>query len=123
VHYGGYSGRSDEIAITTRSMLQIMLELGVIAQIPEADVAAGRAIPGFTSGPAGAGPSAPLLNIQSGNSAPTDAYVAVPYKGRWFWIAENDVRSKLIFGSVILLFSISDVGVRSAPAVVTVPAN
>jgi hypothetical protein len=33
------------------------------------------------------------------------------------------IRSKLIFGSVMLLFSISDVGVRSAPPVVTVPAN
>jgi len=44
-------------------------------------------------------------------------------KCRWFWIADNDVRSKLIFGSVMPLFSIAEVGVKSAPAVVTVPAN
>jgi len=72
VRYGGYSGKGEEIAISTRSMLQVMLELGVLAQVPEADVAG---------------------------------------------------RSKLVFGSVMLLFSISDVGVRSAPPVVTVPAN
>ena len=30
----------------TRSMLQIMLELGVLAQVPEADIAGGKATPG-----------------------------------------------------------------------------
>jgi len=123
VRYGGYSGKSDEIAISTRSMLQVMLELGVLAQVPEADVASGKATPGSTSAASASAANAPLLNIMSGTSLPPEVYVAVPYKGRWFWISDNDVRSKLIFGSVMLLFSISEVGVKSAPAVVTVPAN
>ena len=87
-----------------------------------ADVVTGRAMPGATDG-AAAATAPPLLNIASGTSPPADSFVAVPYKGRWFWIADTDIRSKLIFGSVMLLFSISDVGVRSAPPVVTVPAN
>ena len=123
VRYGGYSGKTDEIAIATRSMLQVMLELGVVAQIPEADVATGRATSGSTSQQSIGGSTPVLMNILSGPSAPADAFVAVPYKRRWFWIADTDVRSKLIFGSVMLLFSISEVGVRSQPAVVTVPAN
>ena len=45
------------------------------------------------------------------------------YKGRWFWIADNDIRSKSLFSSVMLLFSISEVGIKSAAPVVTVPAN
>jgi hypothetical protein len=101
-------------------MLQVMLELGAMAQIPEADVAAGKATPGSTNQQ---GNPTPSLNILSGKAPPSEAHVAVPYKGRWFWIADNDVRSKLVFGSVMLLFSISEVGVKSAPAVVTVPAN
>lgn len=121
VRYGGYSGKSDEIAMSTRSMLQVMLELGVLAQVPEADVAAGKATPGSTGASAAATP--PLLSVMSGASLPSDVYVGVPYKGRWFWISDTDVRSKLIFGSVMLLFSISEVGVKSAPPVVTVPAN
>lgn len=123
VRYGGHSGRNDEIAIGTRSMLQVMLELGVLAQVPDADVAAGRAMPGATSGSPAGGSTSPLLGILSGSSPPADAYVAVAYKDRWFWIADTDVRSKLLFGSVMLLFSISDVGVKSASPVVTVPAN
>ena len=98
-------------------MLQVMLELGILAQVPESDITGGRATPA----PAAERP--PLLNIRSGASPPPDSYVAIAYKGRWFWIAENDIRSKSIFTSVMLLFSISDVGVRSAPPVVTVPAN
>ena len=78
-------------------MLQVMLELGVLAQVPEADVATGRAVPGSTSAPAAQPMATPPLNILSGTSAPSDSYVAVPYKGRWFWIADTDVRSKLLF--------------------------
>ena len=47
----------------------------------------------------------PLLNIKSGASPPPDAYVAIQYKERWFWIGEDDIRSKSIFTSVMLLFS------------------
>ncbi len=45
VRYGGWSGKGDEIAMTTRSMLQVMLELGILAQVPEADIAGGKATP------------------------------------------------------------------------------
>jgi len=123
VHYGGYTGKGDGIALQTRSMLQIMLELGVMAQVPDADVAGGRATPGATAVRPGDADRAAALEIHSGPSAPADAHVAVSYKGRWFWVADNDVHSKGVFGAIMLLFSISDVGVRTAPPVVTVPAN
>jgi hypothetical protein len=120
-YFGGGAVKADEIAMTTRSMLNIMLELGALAQVPEADIAGGRAAPGMSSAQSPGGGS--LLAILSGPVAPADAHVAVPYKGRWFWIADNDLRSKSMFAAVMLLFSISDVGVRTAPPVVTVPAN
>ena len=47
VNYGGYSGKDDEIDMMTRSMLQIMLEFAAIVQVPEADVAQGKAAPGL----------------------------------------------------------------------------
>ena len=54
---------------------------------------------------------------------PKDAFVAVQYHERWFWIADADFESKYTFGIIMLLFSIADAGVKSAPPVVTVPAN
>lgn len=119
VIYGGYSGKGDEIAMVTRSMLQLMLEIGALAQVPEADIAIGKAGPGMGR----TGEHSPLLNILSGEARPRDAFVAVPYKGRWFWISDSDHRSKTIFIIVMLLFSVSDVGLRTNPPVVTVPAN
>ncbi len=45
-YYGGYSGKDNEISMMTRSMLQIMLELATIVQVPVSDVTSGRAAPG-----------------------------------------------------------------------------
>lgn len=123
VNYGGYLGKDDEISMMTRSMLQIMLELAAIAQVPASDIASGRATPGVVGDQSDQAGAPPLLNIVSGDTQPRDAYVAIPYNGRWFWIANTDIRSKTIFGFVMLLFSISDTGVRASPPVVTVPAN
>jgi hypothetical protein len=123
VFYGGYSGMDNEIAMSTRSMLQIMLEVGAVVRVPASDVAAGMAAPGFVDVDAGKTAAPSLLNIVSGDAAPKDAYVAIPYNGRWFWIANTDVRSKFVFSFVMLLFSISDTGQRGATPVVTVPAN
>jgi hypothetical protein len=79
------------------------------------DIAGGRATR--------ARPPGRLSSTSEQASPPPESYVAISYKGRWFWIGEDDIRSKSLFTSVMLLFSISDVGVRSAPPVVTVPAN
>jgi len=123
VYYGGYSGKGDEIALMTRSMLQVMLELAALVQVPEADLTAGRAAPGLVdTQPAGA-PTGPVVTILSGTSAPKDAYAAVEYHGRWFWIPDTDIPSKYTFASVMMLFSISGTGLKAGAPVVTVPAQ
>jgi len=45
------------------------------------------------------------------------------YDKRWFWIAGNDIQSKYTFTIIMLLFSISETGVKGAAPVVTIPAN
>jgi hypothetical protein len=123
VYYGGFSGKDDEIDLMTRSMLQLLLELAATVQVPEADVATGRATPGLVAtAPAGAPEKTPVT-ILSGESAPKDAAVAVEYRGRWFWIPDTDIRSKNTFGAVMLLFSISGTGPKTGAPVVTVPAQ
>jgi len=123
VYYGGYSGKEDEISMITRSMLQIMLELSAIVQLPASDMASGKAAPGMVEGQSTETQARASLTILSGEAAPRDAFVAVRYGGRWFWIANTDIRSKYTFGTVMLMFSISDTGVRGNAPVVTVPAN
>jgi len=63
------------------------------------------------------------MKILVGDAAPKDAFVAAQYDGRWFWIADTDIQSKSTFGIVMLLFSISETGIRGSAPVVTIPAN
>jgi hypothetical protein len=63
------------------------------------------------------------MKILSGDAPPKDAHVAVEYNGRWFWIAGTDIQSKYTFGFVMLLFSISDTGIKGSAPTVTVPVN
>jgi hypothetical protein len=123
VYYGGYSGRDDEIAMTTRSMMQIMEELASGVQVPRADVTDGRAAPGQIDGRQSATQWGAAVNILSGSKAPPDAAVAVQYNREWFWIANTDFRSKAAFGTVMLLFSISDIGIKGGLPIVTIPTT
>lgn len=123
VNYGGYSGKDDEIDMMTRSMLQIMLEFAAVVQVPESDVAQGRAAPGLVDTAAPGAASGPPLRVLVADTAPKAAYVAVQYDNRWFWIADTDIQSKYTFGIIMLLFSIADTGVKGAAPVVTIPAQ
>jgi len=91
----------------TRSMLEVMLELAAAVRVPQSDITDGKATPGLAGGSSGT----PAVNILCGNTAPAGASIAVKYNGRWFWIADTDIQSKTVFGTV-MLFSISDIGSR-----------
>lgn len=123
IHYGAYSGKDDEIDMKTRSMLEIMLEYAATVQVPDADVAEGKAAPGAVSSSLEASQSGPPMRIQVSDSPPKDAFVATKYQRRWYWIADTDIDSKTTFAVVMLLFSISETGVKGAAPVVTIPAN
>jgi hypothetical protein len=123
VYYGGYSGKDDEMDMMTRSMLQIMLELSTVVRVPASDVTENKAAPGLVVDQAGGTQAPPALKILSGTEPPSDAFVAVQYQGRWFWIANTDIRSKFSFDFVMLLFSLSDVGSKVPPPVLTIPTG
>jgi hypothetical protein len=123
VYYGAYSGKADEIDMKTRSMLEIMLEFAATVQVPEADVADGKAGPGAVSSRPEEALGGPPIRIFVGDLAPKDASVAVQYNNRWFWIADTDIQSKTTFGIVMLLFSISETGIKGGAPIVTIPAN
>jgi hypothetical protein len=112
----------DELAVITRSLLQIMQNVAAEIEAPPRDVAEGRVTPGPAldeSRPRGA----PPLRIHSDPAKPSDAFVAVPYRDHWFWIDDRDLRSKQVFGLLMLLFTLVDTGERQGPPVLTIPAQ
>jgi hypothetical protein len=123
VYFGGYSGKDNEIAMNTRSMLQIMLEFAAVVQVPESDVVQGKATLGLADTAREGAPNGPPLRILVTDNQPQYAYVAAEYDRKWFWIADTDIQSKYTFAVIMLLFSIADTGVKGSAPVVTIPAN
>lgn len=121
IAYGLFPRSGSEVAMLSRSMLELMLELGFGIDVPEADVKAGRVLPGRRQ--ADSAPYTPLTRIHSGAEAPADAYVAVPYRGHWYWIDDNDLASKSTFTFLLILFSLAETGQGAAAPVVTVPSR
>jgi len=119
VTYGLVPRNGREVAVVTRSMLEIMLYLGGGVELPPEHVASGRALPGRAAD----AKAAPLVRIHSGLSAPSDAYAAVQFKDHWYWIADDDIVSKRPFTFLMLLFSLAETGQPAAAPVVTVPTR
>jgi hypothetical protein len=110
-----------EVAVLTRSMFEVMVEYGVGVDVPEADRTEGRVVPSAVA--AGGTPTSQLVHVLSGSSAPADAYAAVPYRGRWYWVADRDLTSKVRFTLLMILSSLAETGVAPATPVITVPSR
>ena len=119
ISYGLVPRNRNEVALMSRSMMDILLQLGFGIDLPAASGA--RVLP--DQGPAGDLKARPLVHIRSGTEAPADAYAAVPYKGHWYWIDDADVASKRTFTFLMILFSLAETGQSTAAPVVTVPSR
>jgi hypothetical protein len=118
--YGQLPADNRELAVLTRSVLQMIMSLAAHAEVPAGDVTDGRAAPGWES----AGPgieSQRRFRIRCSSREPEDAFVAVPYRGHWFWIDDRDLASKRAFAFVMFLFTLADTGDRGAEPVLTIP--
>lgn len=104
-----------EVAVITRSQLQIMGMIAGHVQLPEKDIAEGRATPGL-------GAQA-TLKIQCSEHRPKDAFIVVPYRGHWFWVDDRDLRTKRTFGLLMMLSSLADTGEREQLPLITIPAQ
>jgi len=119
VTYGLLPRNNREVALLTRSMMEIMLNIGIGVDLPAAHVADGRALPWRDKGD----PKDVPVQIHSGPTAPANTYSAVPYKDSWYWIEDTDIESKRTFTFLMILFSLAETGQPAAAPVVTVPSR
>lgn len=113
--FGQVQANPREVAVATRSLLQMMLALAGGVQVPEADVKDGRASSTWAEIRPGA------FQVRSGKGRPKDPFVAVEYRGRWFWIDDTDFATKRRFALLMLLFSLADTTSREGQPVLTIP--
>jgi hypothetical protein len=122
VVYGSFPEPDGEIAILTRSILQVMIDLASQMDVPAADIAEGRVYaPQRTVEQERMFP--PLVTVRTGDSPPERAYVAVRYRDQWFWIDDRDQLSKRTLTFLMMAFSLTEGVPAQAAPVVTIPAR
>jgi len=119
VRYGLIPTDDTEIAMTTRSLLQIMIELATQINAPPEHVTEGRTIPTLSWDDGGNS----LISINHSTEKPEDAFVAVKYRDYWFYIDDRDLLSKRTFTFLMILFSVTETGGKEGLPLVTIPAG
>jgi len=122
VTYGLLPRGDREISLLTRSLLQIIIEIAHLVEVPEQDVTEGRTI-GRDPGDGGGLDVTPLLRIHQGEDQPADAFCAVKYRDHWFWIDDRDFVSKRSFAFLMILFSLMETAGKGGQPIVTIPTG
>jgi hypothetical protein len=100
-----------------------MVELGSEIQVPADHATERRTYPSRQEPAAGPDVLPPLVRIQSGTSAPADAFAAVKYRDYWYWIDDREYKTKGIFTFLMIIMTLSEKDDKVPAPVVTIPAN
>jgi len=112
-------GKKGDLAVGTRSILQIMLALASYVDIPREHLQDQSALPSLE--PDAKNPAA--IHIYSGTKKPSRSFTTVYYQGRWFWIDERDWKTKRAISVVMLFFTLANPGNQESLPVITIPAS
>jgi hypothetical protein len=115
------SSSETEIAMLTRSVVNIMQNMAAEVKVPADDLAKTRAFPGYEKN--AIPDNARMIRIQSSKEKSPDAFVSVYYRHTWFWIDDGDLHSKGVFLQLMNLFTMADTAPREPGPVVTIPAR
>jgi len=123
VVYGSIAANDKQIAILSRSILEILVDLSSAIAVPEAHVADRRVTATAEPEVGPSGPIRPLIRIGSSPERPADAFLAVPYRGHWFWIDDRDMGSKRLFTFLMFMFTLVETGGKESAPVLTIPTQ
>jgi hypothetical protein len=119
--YSPVRGGENELAVNSRSMLQIMAAFASYLDVPEAHLKDQSAVPAFeNSSPEARGTK---VRIHSGNGKPAAAFAAVRYRDHWFWIEDGDWQTKRALTAVMFFFTLAETGSSEKLPLITIPAQ
>ena len=123
VVYGTISKNDKEIALLTRSVLEIMIDLASEIEVPPLHVEEEQVNPTMPEGMLHGVSVPPLIKIRSSTDKPEAAFITVPYQNYWFWISKRDLQSKSMFSFLMVIFSLTETGSKEGVPIITIPAG
>ncbi len=119
--YSPVRGTDNELAVNSRSMLQIMVAFASYTDVPEAHLKDHSATPAFEN--VAAEDRNDVVRIHSGKDKPESSFAAVRYRDHWFWIEDGDWQTKRALTAVMFFFTLADTGEAAKLPLVTIPAQ
>ena len=121
--YGLLPANNHEIALQTRSVIEIFGELAGGIEVPAVHVAEKRVRPTRYGKGSPEGELEPLMKVHSSVEPPEAPFIAVRYRDHWFWVDNRDLPSKFMFTFLMLLTNLSEKGVVAASPLLTIPSG
>jgi hypothetical protein len=121
--YSPMPGGPGELAVNSRSMLQIMMAFASFIDVPEEHLKdqSAMSLPGLSTPVEGG--AAQGVRIRSGKEKPANAYAVVRYRDYWYWIDDGDWRTKRALTAIMFFFTLADTGGAEQVPIVTIPAQ
>ncbi|MRR58465.1 MAG: hypothetical protein EG824_09680 [Deltaproteobacteria bacterium] len=123
VSYGAIPSDNHELALLTRSVLEILVDFSAQMDVPPSHVEEKRVNPTMVEKDPSGTPVMPLIRIRSSSDKPAEAYAAIAYRGWWYWIDDRDLASKRMFAFIMMIFSLTETSGKEAAPIVTIPAG
>ena len=114
-------GNDNELAVNSRSMLQIMSAFASYLDVPEPHLKANSAVPALENVPPENRHDA--VRIHSGKAKPANAFATVHYRDYWFWIDDGDWQTKRALTAIMFFFTLAETGNRDKLPLITIPAQ
>ena len=111
------------LAVRTRSMMGILFYLSHNAEVPVLHEKAGLVTRTRSNGSEVFDwnkVTGDLFRVRSSATRPVDSFVAVPYRGNWFYIADNDLESKSTFMLLTQLFNLQAGQIKTVAPALTI---
>lgn len=118
IGFGSIMANGQTLMLQTSSLAQMLASVSGRMDVPGEDVATHKAVP------RGSVPSSGLFDrvmVHSSANKPQEAFVAVEYRGSWFWVNDHDLLAKRVFSFIMLAFTLMDKGEQDSQLQLTVP--
>jgi hypothetical protein len=119
--YSPVRGTANQLAVNSRSMLQIMQAFAGYTEVPEQHLKDHRAVPAFEYLPPDESQGA--VRIRSGKDKPEDAFASIFYRGYWFWVDDGDWKTKRALTAVMFFFTLTESGDSQGLPLITIPTQ